>query len=1167
MRTKRKYLLREDVARTTRTSIRSVFERHSAYQKDRSFFFFRSEAFTRQLAGAQDGDFFEQDPEDRDKLESLKREIADAKLPWAEYADIEAFGQLVLDILWTRIVVEAGEAPTEKEDWLDQEDDLHEVFVADRTRRFVGRRELLDRMHDFCEGDRGPSLLVVTGEPGCGKSALMGRFTDEALNRHPDWLVIPHFVGASSASTGPRLVLRRLCARLDRELGSTQELPGDYRGLVELLPQLLARVSERRPVLLIIDALNQMEAADGAGSMRWLPEVLPQRARVVVSTLAGEAMEALLARSVRPHLLEVPGFTRSEIEECVAGYLKEIRHEFPTPSVRQAFFHKIEKGNPLYILVALEELRLTSVYEQLPQRVAALPETVPELFAQLLERLEGDFGLPLIRDFTSFIACGRHGMTGEELQTLLTEHAPVLDPGLPPSRFPDLLFTRLRRALGPYLFARADVIDFFHRQLNEAVAARYLGQAAHGSRVHKRIAEYFEQRWREPCLRALDELPYQLVAAEDWPGVERVLCDLRFVDAKYSQGRIHDLIADYHAALRALPEGREDAQRELARQARLRKFIDDLTAYSEGRIEHLDPVPVVEPWSEERIREDNARILSNPTRLDRIRAFGQFVSAQCDTLLRFPDLRGFCFQIAYNSTRSGPVAEAAERVVNDAAGLVLLLQDDSQRPEYNPHPASVKTIRYPVSHRTARGGSTLSITADGTTVVSIHCEPADSPEYQPREGFLSLWDIPTGRCLATRQPLLGFAEDALISPDGKRIVCWYRTDSGTHLLRISTVGGGSSPTDLPGLPRGATVKVTPDTRRLVSHREEPVLELWDLEHNRLLRVLREPFGRIRAVSGTADGTRALVLTSLGSVGYWDLETGWLPTKIGGVAACVSADGSRGVTIDMFGRITVHDLHRGRVVGTMRAYEAPEDKTGCLSVASRGDIAATSAYWSREIRLCSLRARKCVDTLKGHPAAVRSLAITPDGRTLVSGDEDGTVLVWNAKRGRCKGSLRGHLSAVTAVAIDDNGTTVMSGDRDGVLLVWDVERGRRVARLPGHTDAVNAIVMSAGGREALSGAEDGLVLQWDVTNARCVRQVGGQKTVIDSLAMAADGRTALVAARIETVQLWEVDTGKCLGTLTGKVGVFHDGALGINGSRFVSTGARLWDFNEGRCVGG
>jgi hypothetical protein len=548
---KRKYLLQEDVAPEDADIIRSVFARYSTYQKDRSFFFFRSEALSRQIAGSKTSDFLEQNQEDRDKLESLKKEIVDAELPHFEYGDIEAFGQLVLNTLWKRIEAEAAQSPSQERDWLEQEAELHELFMADRTRRFVGRRDLLDRMHGFCNRDGNPSLLVITGEPGCGKSALIARFTEEALRRHPDRLILGHCVGASPSSTSLRQMLRRLCTHLNRATGAQEDAPEDIRELLKLFPDLLTKASEQRHLLLIIDAVNQLEQLDHAHAMHWLPQILPPNVRLVISTLAGEAHDAMLRRRIAPEEETVTGLTAPEIRELAGTYLREIRHEFPNREVERDFYRKVEQGNPLYILVALEELRVFGRFEELGRRISGLPDSVPALFEQVLERIESDFTPALVGDCMSYIACGRHGMTAEELQTLLKAHAPRIDPDAEVPKLPDMSWSRLYRSLNAYLFECSGVIDFFHGQLKEAVGKRYLQEERSRDAAHQAIADYLERRWREPYARALDELPHQHIRARDWQALVEILCDLQFIELKCQAAMTYDLVADYESALTA----------------------------------------------------------------------------------------------------------------------------------------------------------------------------------------------------------------------------------------------------------------------------------------------------------------------------------------------------------------------------------------------------------------------------------------------------------------------------------------------------------------------------------------------------------------------------------------------------------------------------------------
>ena len=92
--------------------------------------------------------------------------------------------------------------------------------------------------------------------------------------------------------------------------------------------------------------------------------------------------------------------------------------------------------------------------------------------------------------------------------------------------------------------------------------------------------------------------------------------------------------------------------------------VEDLIACSKGEIDHLEIIDSVEPWSEERIRRDTDRIVNNPTRLEKIRAFSLFVNSESHALLKFASYSGFTIQQAYNSARSGLVAHAAESIVN-----------------------------------------------------------------------------------------------------------------------------------------------------------------------------------------------------------------------------------------------------------------------------------------------------------------------------------------------------------------------------------------------------------------------------------------------------------------------------------------------------------------------
>jgi len=147
-------------------------------------------------------------------------------LPVFEYNEIEAFGQPFLETLWQALQKEAENLPPS--DWLTEEAEFHDIFMADRTRRFVGRQAMLEEMQRFCQQtDDANNILVISGEPGSGKSTLMARFVETFTEEEP--LMISHFIGASPTSTNLRHSLRRICALL----GAEEKLPDDINDLIQ----------------------------------------------------------------------------------------------------------------------------------------------------------------------------------------------------------------------------------------------------------------------------------------------------------------------------------------------------------------------------------------------------------------------------------------------------------------------------------------------------------------------------------------------------------------------------------------------------------------------------------------------------------------------------------------------------------------------------------------------------------------------------------------------------------------------------------------------------------------------------------------------------------------------------------------------------------------------
>ena len=174
---------------------------------------------------------------------------------------------------------------------LDPEAAAHDAFARSRFGVYVPRKAYFETLDAHAAGNGPP--LAVTGDSGSGKSALLAHWTDRYTARHPKAVVIRHFVGATSDSADLTAMLRRFMGEFNRQLGIRQELPTTDEAIRAAFPNWLSMAAAKGRVVLVIDALNQLEDRHGALDLTWLPPVVPAKVRLVVSTLPGRPLEAI----------------------------------------------------------------------------------------------------------------------------------------------------------------------------------------------------------------------------------------------------------------------------------------------------------------------------------------------------------------------------------------------------------------------------------------------------------------------------------------------------------------------------------------------------------------------------------------------------------------------------------------------------------------------------------------------------------------------------------------------------------------------------------------------------------------------------------------------------------------------------------------------------------
>ncbi len=491
----------------------------------RAFFYFRDPAYAEQKGT----DYQPEDASNEQRQQALKERIRtvcrEQHIPLREgdrYRDPDSLTQLVLADLTAAIDAEfpADQVP---DVWVREARD-HEAYAKSRrTRFYVGRPSYCQTLDTHAEQGADGQGLIVLGDSGGGKSALLANWVHIWRQAHPQDFVFQHYLGASPMSAGHLALLRRLMVAIIRwcqdetatesALSAEEErLPVKAEDIVKALPEYLGRLvyhckqSNQRAVI-VLDALNQIEDSEQGRRLVWLPYPMP-----------GDTLEALNDRNWLTLTVEPP--TPEERTRLIVGYLSHFSQGLSDQRAER--IAKVPAAaNPLYLKTLLDDLRATGAHDRLDQQIDdyLTAEDIPTLFGKILERYEHDYQRDrphLVNDALSYLWAARRGLAESELLELLK---PDNEPQLPAA-----WWSPIRCALAEGLIDRDGILTFGHDYLRQAVGDRYLPDRKTQDHTRIRLADYFEARPPEP--RQADELPWLLHQVEARERLRKCLLDI-----------------------------------------------------------------------------------------------------------------------------------------------------------------------------------------------------------------------------------------------------------------------------------------------------------------------------------------------------------------------------------------------------------------------------------------------------------------------------------------------------------------------------------------------------------------------------------------------------------------------------------------------------------------
>lgn len=222
--------------------------------------------------------------------------------------------------------------------------------------------------------------------------------------------------------------------------------------------------------------------------------------------------------------------------------------------------------------------------------------------------------------------------------------------------------------------------------------------------------------------------------------------------------------------------------------------------------------------------------------------------------------------------------------------------------------------------------------------------------------------------------------------------------------------------------------------------------------------------------------------------------------------------------------------------------------------------ASVCLWDRTT--CTL-----VHVLGGDSGASRSAIFSTDGSYILSAADNGSAFLWNTASGKLAATMRGHHRAVLAVALSADSMYAMTASGDRTARLWHATTGVLLAVLDGHQRSVTSCAFSADGRVAMTASNDGSARLWEVPSGRQIQSLRGHSGSILHAAFSQDGRHVLTASEDRTAILWALPSGEPSVTLRGHRGSVNHVQLSSDRSKAVTASddgtARLWDIRSAR----
>ena len=543
-----------------------------AEMKDRAFFFLRSPYLVRTLPWSVQSKFNTPDEGGQEKLRALKAKIMTSGLEvMTDYPAIwegagargmvgglQKLGERVVAQVWGAV---QRAAPQRREGaGLDQERRRHEAHLDKIGRGWVGREEAVDAGIKSIE--KGQGIVLITGPPGAGSSALLARL-GYGQARRPTNKVISFLM---EASLKPNVSLHYILTYLlhclgDGKTSSTEDtacLGARFRQALSL------QSTAATKLVILLDDIQLLKDFE----VGWIPALLPEGVVLVFRANTGSKLHNMMrgrpdAKEIVVKPLEIR--ERTQLAKAMLSRQgKELSATAWSPLLQQLVSRR-GASSPAYIELAINKLTREGTHDDLGKAVHAMSSTTANILVDLLQEAEMACGASLVSQVLLFCLLAPAGLSRPQLHSLLALQDRLHTAAGAERRGVETLCDMLQEQplapvlplgelcvclerLSDFLTHSGSRLQVVQGQAQAVVEERFVKPLlpAELSRVHRMLAavalSQYKRGFTDPA--TLIALPAHLGAAGDVVLLKNIICSANFLQAKVKAGQGNLLFSD-----------------------------------------------------------------------------------------------------------------------------------------------------------------------------------------------------------------------------------------------------------------------------------------------------------------------------------------------------------------------------------------------------------------------------------------------------------------------------------------------------------------------------------------------------------------------------------------------------------------------------------------------